>query len=59
MSGIYHMNGVPAAYSTIAEDVQKGRDAKIAHLLAQVRNIFAAKYFAVGNFPVNDSRTPK
>ena len=39
MSGIYHMNGVPTAYSTIAEDVQKGRDAKISHLLAQV-NIF-------------------
>jgi hypothetical protein len=36
MSGIYHMNGVPTAYSTIAEDVQKGRDAKISHLLAQV-----------------------
>ena len=36
MSGIYHMNGIPAAYSTIAEDVQKGRDAKISHLLAQV-----------------------
>ena len=36
MSGIYHMNGVPSAYSTIAEDVQKGRDAKISHLLAQV-----------------------
>lgn len=35
MSGIYHMNGVPSAYSTIAEDVQKGRDAKISHLLAQ------------------------
>merc|ERR1711963_12258 len=29
------MNGIPAAYSTIAEDVQKGRDAKISHLLAQ------------------------
>lgn len=35
MSGIYHMNGVPTAYSTIAEDVQKGRDTKISHLLAQ------------------------
>ena len=39
------MNGVPAAYSTIAEDVQKGRDAKIAHLLAQVINIGSGVYF--------------
>ena len=33
---LYKMNGVPQAYSDMAEDVQKGRDAKIAHLLKQV-----------------------
>ena len=38
------MNGVPSAYSTIAEDVQKGRDAKISHLLAQVFQICSFKY---------------
>ena len=43
MSGIYHMNGVPSAYSTIAEDVQKGRDAKVSHLLAQVIQLFENK----------------
>jgi len=36
MSSIYHINGVPEAYSSIADDVQKGRDAKVAHLLSQV-----------------------
>jgi len=35
MSSIYHINGVPEAYSSIADDVQKGRDAKVAHLLSQ------------------------
>ena len=44
MSGIYHMNGIPAAYSTIAEDVQKGRDAKISHLLAQVFQFCSFSY---------------
>ena len=34
--GVYHVNGVPAAYTAMAEEVQKGREAKIAHLLAQV-----------------------
>ena len=45
MSGIYHMNGVPTAYSTIAEEVQKGRDAKISHLLAQVTKNYCNNYY--------------
>ena len=52
MSGIYHMNGVPSAYSTIAEDVQKGRDAKISHLLAQVFQ-FCSFTYRVPTIPGN------
>ena len=33
---LYRSNGVPHAYSDMAEEVQRGRDAKIAHLLKQV-----------------------
>ena len=32
----YKLAGIPASYTTQAEEVQKGRDAKIQHLLAQV-----------------------
>jgi len=32
---LYRMNGVPPAYSDMAEEVQRGREAKIAHLLKQ------------------------
>ena len=41
MSGLYRMNGVPQAYSDTAEEVQRGRDAKIAHLLKQVSLIYS------------------
>ena len=33
---LYRSNGVPPAYSDMAEEVQRGREAKIAHLLKQV-----------------------
>lgn len=32
---LYRSNGVPPAYSDMAEEVQRGREAKIAHLLKQ------------------------
>ena len=35
---LYRSNGVPPAYSDMAEEVQRGREAKIAHLLKQVGN---------------------
>ena len=33
---LYELEGIPKAYSLQAQEVQRGREAKIQHLLAQV-----------------------
>ena len=33
---LYELEGIPKAYSIQAQEIQKGRDAKVQHLLAQV-----------------------
>ena len=44
---LYELEGIPKAYSIQAQEIQKGRDAKVQHLLAQVSYILDFHYRSV------------
>jgi len=55
---LYELEGIPKAYSIQAQEIQKGRDAKVQHLLAQVsyaldfhhHSVEILKYFGHSDF---------
>ena len=49
---LYELEGIPKAYSLQAQEVQRGREAKIQHLLAQVWFFFHIFYIIYGGLKV-------
>ena len=45
---LYELEGIPKAYSIQAQEIQKGRDAKVQHLLAQVSFVLNFHHHSVG-----------
>ena len=52
---LYELEGIPKAYSTQAQEVQKGREAKIQHLLLHVSSRYLWFYEYPWNIYVRDS----